>query len=135
MKESKKNSDAAARKSRLTWVEDIQSLLDVSNNSAQLLYNFLSRYICHLIFEQLLDDPNKKIFDVHIAPIGLVRIAADDFGDSCDIKLVDIKFDPNFKANLINTIKCKESGLFNIEYFEQLRNITNKLEEFKEGRL
>ena len=135
MEEVQKKHDAEAKKARLMWVEDIQALLDISNNSAQLLYNFLNKYICHLLFEQLLEDPNRKIFDISIAPIGVAKILVDISVDPYDIRLFDIKFDPNFKVNLINTIKCKESGLFNMEYSEQLRNIINKLEEFKEGRL
>ena len=135
MEEFKNNYDEEAKKAHLIWVEDIQSLLDVSNKSAQFLYNFLIKYTCHLIFEQLLDDPNKKTFDINIAPIGLAKISLDTAADSGNIKLFDFKFDPNFRSNLVNTIKCKESGLFNMEYSEQLRNIINKLEEFKEGRL
>lgn len=135
MEETYKHVDKDVVKARSMWIEDLQVLLDVSNKSAQLLYSFLIKYIGHTVFEQLLEDSNKDTFDINIAPIGVAELKLQHNDDGYNISLSNIRFDPNFTSHIINTIECKESGLFNMEYSEQLRNIINRLEEFKEGKL
>ena len=116
--------------SQKAWAEDITAILGTHKQIGIDLHVLLKNLACHYILEQLIEDPNKKVFDINIAPYGMGKLVID--GDK--IEITDIKLYPAFLSTLINTIKTRESNLYRQQYQEVFNVLKRQLKNFSEGR-
>ena len=114
--------------SRKAWLQDISALLGCSITSATDFYNLLKNLSCHYILEQYVEDKDRKIFTVNVAPFGMAKLEILED----DIVVREFSVYPEYRRTLINTLATKESNLFRQEYDAVLRGLVNKLEAFSE---
>ena len=121
-----KYSDASIRSE---FNQDMQAILNCNVESIYTLITLIRAYTSHVVLEQYLKEPERTELVVRAPGIGVVTLQSDS-EDNFSVK--ELRLGDDLKRTLRNTIRTKESAMYEYAYRETLKRLGNALDRYAE---